>query len=243
MIYASDASSLAQQNPGTTFPLFGFCRPAAAAKLLAVAKLLLRCSRTDQILGVSSVADTSFQAAALRAARPSCGCAERHAGGVCRGPGPLRQILGRGRRPPRRLVEMRGQFDHDGPARKAGARCECSGAPRCDVCRQEDQHHRRPRGSAHGAAHAARPDADPRRRTTSFPMFTPCSMRWRHFPTQSARARRPARRARRSPTSSTSASAARILARPWRRWRWRLGMTARARITSPMSTARISTTR
>ena len=83
--------------------------------------------------------------------------------------------------------------------------------------------------------------ADPgRRRTTSCPTCTRCWTRWRHSPTPCAPARQAARPARRSPTSSTSASAAPISARPWRRWRWRPIMTARARITSPMSTARIS---
>ena len=147
------------------------------------------------------------------------------------------------RRPAARLVEMRGDAKTMELLETGGGRRR-RGPPRRDVLRREDQHHRGPRRAAHGAAQprAARASCvdgqDVMPRSPS-----PCSTPWAPSPTPCAPARQPAPPARRSPTSSTSASAAPISARPWRRWRWRPITTARARISSPTSTAPISPTR
>ena len=108
------------------------------------------------IRGVAQWTDTSFQTQLDRASRPSRrGRTEGHARGLRRRSRPLREILAVGRRPAARLVEMRGDRDDHGRCwRSWPMAADVAGAPRRDVRRREDQHHRGPRRAAHRAARA-----------------------------------------------------------------------------------------
>ena len=109
---------------------------------------------------------------------------------------------------------------------------------------EPDQRDRRPLGAPHRAARPSPRTATGRRTTPSAATSMEVLKAMGAFSIAHPRpARSSAPPARRSPTSSISASAAPTSARPWRRWRSRPITTARARISSPMSTARISPTR
>ena len=149
------------------------------------------------------------------------------------------------RRPPARLVEMRGRRAHHGAAGRKLAPRPTVEARRDAMFAGEKINITEDRAVLHAALRA------PQRRAASWStahdvvadvhaVLDAMAAFCRRRPLGQRAAARPARR---SPTSSISASAAPISARPWRRWRWRPIMTGRARISSPMSTARISPTR
>ena len=140
----------------------------------------------------------------LRGARPRL----RPARGLRARPGPLRGALGF--EAPEVFADLSKNLRrHRDPALPArpGARMRRRGAARRDARRRADQHHRRPRRAAHGAARAAR------RGARSAPRCTACSTRC--WPSPSA-VRAPTAPRGISATSSTSASAAATSGRRWR---------------------------